>query len=164
MFLWDCVSLFDTEEESDLKHEDILETIVTTRSQDLVNKENSILPKIKKLEENVKKPQKNNIDDKIPEPTISSQDSKQVNMPTKPIEDKADNVKENLKAAEVLEEELPTNNQPVEETVEAGVGGKTRFKTPPFLLTLDILNHNVQLFGRFWIISKYYATCSMQKD
>ena len=38
MFLWDCVSLFDTKEESDLKHEDILETNVTTRSQDLVNK------------------------------------------------------------------------------------------------------------------------------
>ena len=143
MFLWDCVSLFDTEEESDLKHENVLETTVTTRSQDLVNKENSILPKIKKLQENVKKPQKNNIDDKILEPTISSQDSKQVNMPAKPIEDKAGNVKENLKAYEVLEEELPTNNQPVEETVEASVGGKTRFKTPPFLLTLEILNHNV---------------------
>ena len=50
---------------------------------------------------------------------------------------------ENIKAPKVLEEELPTNNQPVEETVEASVGGKTRFKTPPFLLTLDILNHNV---------------------
>ena len=85
MFLWDCVSLFDTEEEIDLKHEDLLETTVTTRIQDLVNKENSILPKIKKLQENVKKPQKNNIDDKIPETTISSQDSKQVNMPTNPI-------------------------------------------------------------------------------
>ena len=76
---------------------------MTTRSQDLVNKENSILPKIKKLQENVKKPQKNNIDDKIPEPTISSQDLKQVNMASKPIEDKADNGKENFKAAEVLE-------------------------------------------------------------
>ena len=96
------------------------------------------------MEENVKKPQKSNIDDKIPEPTISSQHSKQVNMPANPIEDKVGNVKENLKVAEVLEEELPTNNQPVEETVEASVGGKTRFKTPPFLLTLDILNHNVQ--------------------
>ena len=45
-------------------------------------------------------------------------------MPDRPIEDKADNVKENikapemgyelLKALEVPEEELPTNNQPVE--------------------------------------------------
>ena len=104
-FLWDCVSLFDTEEGT-LKHEEISETTVTTRSQDLVNKDNSILPKIKKLQENVKKLRKNNTNDKIPEPTISSQDPKQVNMPTKPIEDKAGNVKENLKAPKVLEEEL----------------------------------------------------------
>ena len=53
------------------------------------------------------------------------------------------NVKENLKAPKVLEEELPTHNQPVEEIVEASVEGKTRFKTPPFLLTIEILNHNV---------------------
>ena len=74
-------------------------------------------------------------------------------MPIRPIEDKADNVKKNLKAPEmgyellksleVPKEELPTNNQPIEEIVEASVGGKTRFKTPPFLLTLEILNHNV---------------------
>ena len=36
MVLWDCVSLFDAEEEKDLKHEDILETNVTTRSQGLI--------------------------------------------------------------------------------------------------------------------------------
>ena len=32
MVLWDCVSLFDIEEEKDLRHEDTLETNVTTRS------------------------------------------------------------------------------------------------------------------------------------
>ena len=97
-------------------------------------------------------------------------------MHVKPIENKADNIKENLKALEmgydvvedikanislfeicnvpqqkekllkaleVQEEELPTNNQPVEEILEASVGGKARFKTPPFLLTFEILNHNV---------------------
>ena len=82
--------------------------------------------------------QKNNTDDEIPKLTISSQDPKQVN-----IEDKVGSVKEDLKAPEGPEEEFPTNNQPVEEIVEASVGGKTRFKTPPFLLTLEILNHNV---------------------
>ena len=39
MVLWDCVSMFDTEEENDLIHEDISETNVTTRSQGLI-KEN----------------------------------------------------------------------------------------------------------------------------
>ena len=91
----------------------------------------------------MKKIQKNNTDDKIPELTISSQDPKQVDMLVRPIEDK-DDLKapemgyKLLKALEVPEEELPTNNQHVEEIVEASVGGKTRFKTPPFLLTLEI--------------------------
>ena len=101
LVLWDCVSLFDTEDEGSLKHEEISETNVTTRSQGLLNKDNSILPKIKRLQENVKKIQKNNIDDKIPEFTFTSQDPKQVNMHVKPIEDKVDNVKENLKAPEM---------------------------------------------------------------
>ena len=72
-----------------------------TRSQGLLNKDNSIIPKIKKFQDNMKKIQKNNTDDKIPELTISSQDPKQVNMHVRPIEDKADNVKENLKAPEM---------------------------------------------------------------
>ena len=116
----------------------------------------------------MKKIQKNNTDDKIPKSTITSQDPKQVNMHVKPIEDKVDNIKENLKAPEmgydivedikkakanislfemcnvpqqkekllkaleVPEEELPTNNQPEEEVVEASVGGKYKFKPQHF--------------------------------
>ena len=49
-----------------------------------------------------------------------------------------------LKALEVPEEEFQTNNQPEEEVVEASVGGKSKFKTPPFLLTFEIFNYNVQ--------------------
>ena len=98
----------------------------------------------------MKKIQKNTTTVKIPEFTISSQDPKKLNMHVKPIEDKVDNVKKNLKAPEmgydivediknakanislfemcnvpqqkekllkaleVREEELPTNNQPKE--------------------------------------------------
>ena len=58
-------------------------------------------------------------------------------MPAKSIEE------ENIKTPEELGEKIPTENQPIEEVVEASVGGKTRFKTPPFLLNLEILNHNV---------------------
>ena len=46
----------------------------------------------------MKKIQNNNTDDKIPELTISSRDPKQVSMPIRPIKDKDDYVKENLKA------------------------------------------------------------------
>ena len=49
----------------------------------------------------MKKIQKNNIDDKIHEFNITIQDPKQVNISVKPIEDKVDNVKENLKAPEM---------------------------------------------------------------
>ena len=124
-----------------LKQEEISEINETRRIQGLVSKDNSILPKIKKFRKKMKRIQRNNIDDEIPKLAISSQDPKQVN-----IEDKVGNVKEDLKAPEGPEEELPTNNQPIEEIVEASVGGKTRFKTPPFLLTLEILNHNVHNF------------------
>ena len=55
LVLWDCVSLFDTEEEGSWKQEETSETNVTTRSQGLLNKYNSILPKIKKFQENMKK-------------------------------------------------------------------------------------------------------------
>ena len=93
---------------------------------------------------------KNTTTDKIPEFTITSQGPKKFNMLVKPIEDKVDNVKKNIKAPkmgydivedikkdkanislfemcnlpqqkekllkslEVPEDELPTNNQPVE--------------------------------------------------
>ena len=97
LVLWDCVSFFDTEEEGSLKQEETSETNVTTRSQRLLKEDNSILPKIKKLQENMKKIQKKTTTDKIPEFTISSQNPKKINMPLKPIEDNIDNVKKNLK-------------------------------------------------------------------
>ena len=76
MVLWDCVSLFDTEEEKDLRHEDILETNVTTRSQGLIKENSLMLPKIKRLQKNVKKFQKNTSANKILEFTITSQNLK----------------------------------------------------------------------------------------
>ena len=96
MVLWDCVSLFDAKEEKDLRYEDILETNVTTRSQGLIKENSLMLPKIKKLQKNVKKFQKNSSANKIPEFTPTSQNPRQINMPTKPIEEKINNVKTNL--------------------------------------------------------------------
>ena len=96
MVLWDCVSLFDTKEEKDLRHEDSLETNVTTTSQELIMENSLMLLKIKKLQKNVKKFQKNTTANKIPKFTITSQNPRQINMPTKPIEEKINNVKMNL--------------------------------------------------------------------
>ena len=49
----------------------------------------------------MKKIQKKSTTDKILEFTITSQDPKKINMPIKPIEDKVDNVKKNLKEPEM---------------------------------------------------------------
>ena len=43
LVLWDCVSLFDTEEE------ETTETNVTTRSQGLLSKDRSVILKIKRM-------------------------------------------------------------------------------------------------------------------
>ena len=96
MVLWECVSLFDEGEEKDPRHEYILETNVMMRSQGLIKENSLMLPKIKRLQKNVNKFQKNTSANKIPEFTITSQNMKQINMPTKPIEEKINNVKMNL--------------------------------------------------------------------
>ena len=88
MVLWDCVSLLDAKEEKDLRHEGILETNVMTRSQGLIKENSLMLPKIKRLQKNVKKFQNNSSTNNILEFTITSQSPRQVNMPTKPNEEK----------------------------------------------------------------------------
>ena len=96
LVLWDCVSLFDAEEEGSMKQGKTSETDVTTRSERLLKEDNSILPKNKRFQANVKKIQKDTIADKILEFTITSQNPKKINMPINPVEEKIDNVKKNL--------------------------------------------------------------------
>ena len=110
-----------------------------------------MLPKIKRLQKNVKKFQNNSSTNKILEFTITSQNPRQTNMSTKTNEEKINNVKSNLtehkinydivedikrvrenislfemcnvlqqkekllKALEISEDRLPTDNQPQEE-------------------------------------------------
>ena len=96
MVLWHCVSLFDAEEEKDLRHEGILEANVMTRSQGLIKEKSLMLLKIKRLQKNVKKFQNNSPTNKILEFTITSQNPRQTNMFSKPNEEKINNVKSKL--------------------------------------------------------------------
>ena len=91
MVLWDCVSLFDTEEEKDPRHEDISKTNVTARSQGLIKENSLILPNIKRLQKNVKNFRKNTTTDKILKFTITNKNPNHISMPTKPIEEKINN-------------------------------------------------------------------------
>ena len=49
-----------------------------------------------------------------------------------------------LKALETLDEEPPSDNQREEEIGKESLGGKSKYKTPAFLLTFEIFNYNVQ--------------------
>ena len=77
MALWNFVSLFDAEEERNQGYKEVVDANVTTRSQGIVKDDNLILPKIKRLQRNVKKKFQNKpVADIIPEFTITSQDPK----------------------------------------------------------------------------------------
>ena len=82
MFLWDCVSLFDTEKGTP-KPENIP---TTTKDMDLIIKDNMTISKIKKLQKNVRRQSKNNIEDKVPKVTIVSQETELINEPAKLME------------------------------------------------------------------------------
>ena len=92
--------MFNMEDEDLPDKEETPKTNVTTRIQNPLKEDNSILPKIKKLQENMKKVRNNTSTIKIPEFFISSQDPKKVDTPIKPTEDKTENVKKNLKEHE----------------------------------------------------------------
>ena len=50
-----------------------------------------------------------------------------------------------LKVLEASDKKLPADNRPKEEEEirETSIGGKSKSKHPPFLLTFEIFNHNV---------------------
>ena len=137
MFLWDCVSMFDTEKGT-TKPENIPTTI---KDMDLVIKENATISKINKLQKNVKRQLNDNIEDKVPKVTTVSQETEQINEHAKLMEGEVDVDKGDTEKAEEPKKYVPTKNQPGEEDVEPSWEEKA--KTPPFLLTLEILNHKV---------------------
>ena len=69
---------------------------------------------------------------------IKHQEAEPINEPVKPVEgvDEGD-----TKEIKEIKEDIPTQNQPREEDIEPGWEEKA--DTPPFLLTLEMLNYNV---------------------
>ena len=66
MYLWDCVSLFDTEK-STLKPENI-PTVM--KDMDMIIKDNATMSNIKKFQKNVKRQINANVEDKTPKVII----------------------------------------------------------------------------------------------
>ena len=78
MALWNSVLVFEAKEERNQGYKGVMETNVATRSQWTVREDSLILPKIKRLQRNIKKKfQDKSLVDKIPEFTITSQGPKQ---------------------------------------------------------------------------------------
>ena len=96
MFLWDGVSLFDTEENA-FKSE---YTPTTPKDTDLTIKDNVIISKIKKLQKNVKRQVDVNDKDKTPEVTTVNQETEQIDRHTKLMEGQVDVNKENTEKIE----------------------------------------------------------------
>ena len=104
MLSWNGISLFDTEEGS-LKTKC---TPTSTEDMDLT------ISKIKRLQKNVKRQVDVNVKNKIPEVTTVNQEAKPITKTVKPVE----NVEEgNAKNIKEVKEEIPTENQHVEEKV-----------------------------------------------
>ena len=95
MVLWDCVSMFSIEDEGLTEEDEISETHVTTTSQGPLKEDNTIMPKIKTLQENMKRIKNNTQIVNIPEFVITSQNPKTINMPMKSAKNKIENVKKN---------------------------------------------------------------------
>ena len=131
MFSWNGVSLFDTEE-STLKTEC---TPTVKKDIDLT------ISKIKILQKNVKRQVEVNVEDKTPRANTLNQEAGPLIETAKPIEEQIGVNEGNTNEIGELEEDIPTQNQPGEEDIE--LGWEEKVDTPPFLLTLEMLNHNV---------------------
>ena len=131
MLLWNGVSLFNIEEDA-LKSQ---YTPLATKYKNLEIKGNTIFPKVKNLQENVRRQVAVNVKDDTPEATNCKQETETLVEPAKPMDDDEEEKSNEFK------EEMPPKYQPVEEKIELIRTKKTN--APPFLLTLEMLNHNV---------------------
>ena len=93
------------------------------------------------MQETVKRQINVNIKDKTPKVTTVNQETEPISEPIKLVEEQAGVDQGNTEGIEELKEDIPTQNQPGEEDIE--LGWEEKDETPPFLLTLEMLNHNV---------------------
>ena len=65
-----------------------------------------------------------------------------------------------LKALDTPEKEPQSDNQPEEEIDETTLGGKSKYRTPSFLLTFEIFNYNVH--NCLWTQEYQLMSCHFQ--
>ena len=107
--------MFSIEDDGLTEEEEIPKTNVTTRSQGQLKEDNTIMPKIKKLQENMKKIKNNTQIVNIPQFVITSQNPKEGSMSVKSAENKVENVKKNSTEHEMgydIVEDIKKTRQP----------------------------------------------------
>ena len=132
MFSWNGVSMFNTEGNTPQSEC----TSTTMKDMGLTIEDN-----IKKFQEKVKRQGKVNVEDNTSKVTTVNQETKQISELVKPVEEQVSVNKKSTKEIAELEEDIPTQNHPRDEDIEPG--WEEIPVTPPFLLTLEMLNHNV---------------------
>ena len=182
MVLWDCAPMLGLENEEPIEEIQLLAVNVTTRSKGPLIEDNTLFPKIKKIQENMKKIRNNTQTQPVPNLVITRKNAPTIRKPVKATENKVEsikksstecemgydiiedikNTKENislfkmcnlpqqrrklLKAFDALAGKPQEDIHLEEEISEASIGGKSKSKTLPFLLTFDIFNHNVHKY------------------
>ena len=103
MFLWKGASLFNTEEKAPKPEF----PPTATKGMDLAIKDNTIISKIKKLQENVKRQVDVNVKDKTPKVTTVNQETEPISEPVKLVEEQAGVDQGNNEEIEELKEDIP---------------------------------------------------------
>ena len=90
------------------------------------------------MQENVKRQGDANVEDKKPKITTADQETEPVNEPVKIVEEQVGVNEGNTEEIKELKKDITTENQSGEEG-----SWEEKAKTPPFILTLEMLDHNV---------------------
>ena len=95
MVLWDCAPMLGLEEEEPNEEIQLLYVNVTTKSKGPIIEDNTLLPKIKIIQENLKKVRNNTQGQLILDLVITRQNSPAINKPIKDAERKVEGVNKN---------------------------------------------------------------------
>ena len=94
MVLWDCITTLGLEEEEPTEEIQLSAVNITTRSQGPITNE-SLLPKIKKFQESMKRLANKTQNPLIPEKVLAKKKAPTVSKSIKVVENKSDNNKKN---------------------------------------------------------------------
>ena len=95
MVLWDCAPMLGLEEEEPNEEIQLSDVNITTRRKGPIIEDNTLLPNIKRIQENLKKVRNNTQTQIIPDLVITRKNTPTIGKPVKEAERKVEGVKKN---------------------------------------------------------------------